>query len=176
MACSAGVSNGFGRWPGGNISGCSDHGISNMGTQFGIIITYRGSTMRLSLYQGFVTLATPFVVSECYLVFMPGFLVAATHTSVVGIEVVPVAPTVVCVKVAPHGAWSKNTWDRSWILPCLRPDTSRRRAASSVLAVVHRQCAAANSRVNRVLVAVKSAMLRQLAEVARFANASTVSC
>ena len=121
MSRSAGVSDGFGRWPGGNISGCGDRGISNMGTKLGIIITNRGSTIRLSLYQGFVKLAAPFVVSECCLVLMPGFLIVATHTSVAGIEVVPVAPAVVFDKVAPHGAWSKNMWESSVIFALFEP-------------------------------------------------------
>ena len=106
---------------GGDISGCSYHGISKMGTKLGIIITYRGSTTLLSLYQKNVTLAVPFVVSKCCLVLMPVFLVVATHASVAGIEVVTVAPTVVCVRVAPHGAWSKNTWDSSGIFSLFDP-------------------------------------------------------
>ena len=52
---------------------------------------------------------------------MPGFLIVATYTSVAGIEVVPVAPTVVCVRVAPNGAWSKNMWDRSGICDLFEP-------------------------------------------------------
>ena len=44
---------------------------------------------------------------------MPRFLEVATHTSVARIEVVPMAPTVFCVRVAPHGAWSKNLWASS---------------------------------------------------------------
>ena len=114
MANSDGVSNGFVRWPGENISGCSEHGISKMGTKLGIIITYHGSTTQLSLYQGCVTLAPPFVFSECCLVFMPGFLVVATPTSVARVEVVPMAPTADFVRVAPHGAWSKKYVGQQW--------------------------------------------------------------
>ena len=100
---------------GGGISGCIEHGISEMGKKLDTSTTYRGSTTRFSFYQGFVNLAAPFVISNCCLVLMLGFLEVATQTSVAIIEVVPVAPTVVCVKVATHGAWSKNLWASSRI-------------------------------------------------------------
>ena len=69
--------------------------------------------MILSLYQGFVALTAPFFVSKFCLVLMPDFLFVETYTSVSRIKVVPVAPTVVFVRVASHSAWSNNTWDSS---------------------------------------------------------------
>ena len=88
---------------GGGISGGIEHGISEMGEKLDTSTTYRGSTTRFSFYQGFVNLAAPFVISNCCFVLMLGFLEVATQTSVARIEVVPVAPTVFCVRVARKG-------------------------------------------------------------------------